>query len=301
MDLADTVSRYAPKADISYHVEDVRQDTQCSDTVGIHLHHDPLHGTQLAISLGCKVQTLTRAMSSILCQGLAGAPLAAVAQLPPNFVEKIVGQKLVLLRAQTIYYVLERVKEAAARLLAKPPHHSRTVNSPHLQPPDWSTWQPQLRATLMFIVDVDTQRVLLIRKKRGLGAGKINGPGGKMDPGETEAECAIRETQEELHVTPLHPVKHGELWFQFTDGLAMTVGVYRATSWTGTAQETAEALPLWTPLNTLPLDQMWADDSYWLREMLIEQKHFTGRFLFDDDTMLSHEMHWHDTPWDTQP
>lgn len=157
---------------------------------------------------------------------------------------------------------------------------------------DWTTWQPNQRATLMFIVDEAKNEVLLIRKKRGLGAGKMNGPGGKLDPGETEVECAIRETQEELHVTALNPVKHGELWFQFVDGLAMNVGVYRATQWTGEPTETPEALPVWTPLNALPLHEMWADDAFWLREVLIEKRHFVGRFAFDDDTMLSHEVEW---------
>lgn len=157
---------------------------------------------------------------------------------------------------------------------------------------DWTTWQPNQRATLMFIVDEVGGQVLLIRKKRGLGAGKMNGPGGKIDPGETEEQCAVRETQEELHVTPLDPVKHGELWFDFVDGLKMTVGVYRATRWTGEPTETPEARPIWTPLQALPLDEMWADDRFWLREMLVERRHFLGRFQFDDDTMLSHHVEW---------
>jgi 8-oxo-dGTP diphosphatase len=158
--------------------------------------------------------------------------------------------------------------------------------------PDWTTWKPNQLATLMFIVDEVKRQVLLIRKKRGLGAGKMNGPGGKLDPGETEVECAVRETQEELHVTALDPVKHGELWFHFVDGLQMTVGVYRATQWTGEPTETPEALPVWTPLDALPLDEMWADDRFWLREVLIEKRHFIGKFAFDDDTMLSHEVEW---------
>ncbi len=159
--------------------------------------------------------------------------------------------------------------------------------------PDWQTWKPGILATLMFIVDEAAGRVLLIRKKRGLGAGKINGPGGKIDPGETSLACAIRETQEELGVTALDPVKHGELWFQFVDGLALHVDVYRATRWEGEATETPEAIPLWTSLKELPFEEMWADDRFWLGEVLIDQKHFTGRFLFDDDTMLTHEMEWH--------
>ena len=157
---------------------------------------------------------------------------------------------------------------------------------------DWTTWTPKLRATLMFVIDEDRDEVLLIRKKRGLGAGKINGPGGKIDPGETSEECAIRETQEELGVTAISPVKHGELWFQFVDGLSLHVDVFVATQHEGTAIETDEAIPMWTQLTELPLEEMWADDRFWLREVLVERKHFIGRFDFEDDTMLSDQMEW---------
>lgn len=157
---------------------------------------------------------------------------------------------------------------------------------------DWTSWQPSLRATLLFIIDEPNQTVLLIRKKRGLGAGKINGPGGKLDPGETSEQCAVRETQEELHVTALDPAKHGELWFQFTDGLGMIVDVFLATKWEGTPAETDEAIPLWTPMDAIPLHEMWADDSFWLERTLKQRHHFIGKFDFDSDTMLTHELVW---------
>ncbi len=53
--------------------------------------------------------------------------------------------------------------------------------------PFWENWEPRERATLCFVRREN--EVLLIRKKRGLGAGKINGPGGRIEPGETPAEC----------------------------------------------------------------------------------------------------------------
>ncbi|MGA1129362.1 MAG: NUDIX domain-containing protein, partial [Chthoniobacterales bacterium] len=55
---------------------------------------------------------------------------------------------------------------------------------------DWSVWQPTERANLCFVTRGD--EVLLIHKKRGLGAGKSHGPGGRIEPGETAAEAAVR-------------------------------------------------------------------------------------------------------------
>jgi len=59
---------------------------------------------------------------------------------------------------------------------------------------DWSSWRAVDRATLTFVTE--GSRLLLIRKKRGLGAGKINGPGGRLEQGETPLACAIREVEE---------------------------------------------------------------------------------------------------------
>ena len=55
-------------------------------------------------------------------------------------------------------------------------------------------WTPDILATLMFVVQKG--RILLIRKKRGIGAGKVNGPGGKFEPGEDALACVMREVTE---------------------------------------------------------------------------------------------------------
>ena len=144
-----------------------------------------------------------------------------------------------------------------------------------------------MRATLIFVIREG--QILLIRKKRGLGAGKINGPGGKIDPGETPVECVVREAQEELGITALDPVEIGVLHFQFTDGLAIQCHVFRATECTGEATETDEAIPLWTPLDAIPIEEMWEDDRYWI-DHLIESRKFRGYFEFDGEVMLSNRM-----------
>ncbi|MEM6639350.1 MAG: 8-oxo-dGTP diphosphatase [Pseudomonadota bacterium] len=148
---------------------------------------------------------------------------------------------------------------------------------------DWWTWTPTERATLMFVIDRD--RILLIRKKRGLGAGKINGPGGRIEPGETPEDCAVRETIEETGITALSPTLRGRARFQFTDGYALTVFCFVSFDHSGQAVETDEALPLWTPIERIPYDEMWADDALWLPRLLRGEV-FDGRYIFDGDNML---------------
>ena len=154
-------------------------------------------------------------------------------------------------------------------------------------PVDWSTWTPTVRATLLFVWR--DGELLMIRKKRGLGAGKINGPGGKLDPGETPQQAAVREVVEEVGVEPVHPVERGLLRFQFVDGLRLQVHVFTAPDCTGTLHETDEALPLWVPVDAVPYDEMWADDRVWLPRML------AGEWVeldavFDGDAMLEHHL-----------
>jgi 8-oxo-dGTP diphosphatase len=152
---------------------------------------------------------------------------------------------------------------------------------------DWSTWEPGIRATLLFVVK--DGRILLIEKKRGLGAGKINGPGGKIDPGETPIESAIRETQEELCVTPLNPRKCGELRFAMTMSPHILCHVFRADEVTGEPRETEEAIPLWTDVDAIPYARMWEDDRHWLPYLLCERG-FLGRFVFREETMQSMDL-----------
>lgn len=152
---------------------------------------------------------------------------------------------------------------------------------------DWTRWVPQDRATLVFVVRGGS--ILLIHKKRGLGAGKINGPGGRLEPGETPLECALRELEEELLIRPRGLVKVGELLFQFVDGYGLHCTVFSAEDYLGEPQETDEATPVLCPVGAIPYDRMWADDALWL-PLLLQGQRFRGRFVFDGEVMLDHEV-----------
>jgi cysteine desulfuration protein SufE len=110
--LAGSASQHEPRPGDKFDLEDIRKDEACTDTVGIFLRRDEHDRAYFAITLGPKVQTLTKAMATILCRGLNGAGLREVLEVPADFVPRIVGADLVRLRSQTVYYVLDRMKSA---------------------------------------------------------------------------------------------------------------------------------------------------------------------------------------------
>ena len=172
------------------------------------------------------------------------------------------------------------MKEPAQRVV-------QGASPPSVAEIDWERWRPVDRATLLFVVRGG--EFLLIRKHRGLGAGKINGPGGRLEDGETPLEAARREVEEEIGVVPIGVRGCGELKFQFVDGYSIHVWVFRASGCRGEATSTAEADPLWTPVDRIPYDEMWEDDRIWLPHMLAGRR-VTGRFVFDGDVMLDHAL-----------
>jgi 8-oxo-dGTP diphosphatase len=152
---------------------------------------------------------------------------------------------------------------------------------------DWTRWRARDPATLVFVFR--GAEVLLINKKTGLGKGKVNAPGGKVDPGETPVIAAVRECREELHIEVSNLEYCGEHRFQFVDGYSIHVHVFRAEDCDREPQETAEAVPIWAPVDAIPFDEMWEDDRIWLPRLLADEP-FHGRFLFDGDAMVDYEM-----------
>ena len=150
--------------------------------------------------------------------------------------------------------------------------------------PDWAAWTPSERASLCFIIR--DGRILLIHKKRGLGAGKVNGPGGRLEPGESALAAARRETIEEIGLEPTGVLRAGELFFQFADGYSLHCTVFTATGGEGEMIETPEAAPFWVATSAIPFESMWADDAQWIPWMLAGRP-FRGYFCFDGDRLLS--------------
>ena len=155
------------------------------------------------------------------------------------------------------------------------------------EPIDWAHWTPKETAVLTFIRCGG--QLLLIEKKRGLGAGKVNAPGGRLEAGETPEQAAVRETREEVGLTPMGLRLAGLLEFAFTDGYSLRCHVFTADAFEGTLTETDEAAPFWCAESEISYDRMWADDRLWLPLMLAGRS-FEGQFVFEGDRMLWHRI-----------
>lgn len=142
-----------------------------------------------------------------------------------------------------------------------------------------------ITATLVYIFDREN-RVLLAMKKRGHGEGYWNGPGGKLEPGESPELAAQRETQEEVGIAINTLEKRGEIEFVYTDKTIRT-HIFVTDNFSGTAKETEEMLPKWFTLDTIPWDSMWPSDKVWLADLL-NGKNIHLRMFFNEHTMYTH-------------
>lgn len=143
--------------------------------------------------------------------------------------------------------------------------------------------------SLLFLRDKD--RVLLAMKKRGFGEGRWNGVGGKVEAAESIEQAMIRETQEEIGVTPTTYEKVGDIRFdEYFKGepTLMHVHVFVATEWVGEPVESEEMAPKWFHIDTIPYDNMWSDDPYWLPHVLADKKISADFKLDKTDAIIEH-------------
>jgi len=144
---------------------------------------------------------------------------------------------------------------------------------------------PLRQATVMLLVRDD--EVLLAMKKRGFGVGKYNGVGGKPNPDEDILQTAIRESQEEIEVTPLEPKKVAILNYHFPlqANWGQQVHIFIATKWQGEPVETEEMKPKWFKVKEMPFKEMWVDDEVWMPKVFAGAL-LKGSFMFGENEKI---------------
>lgn len=145
--------------------------------------------------------------------------------------------------------------------------------------------EPLRQVTLTLLLT--EKQILLAMKKRGFGTGKWNGVGGKANPGEAIIDAAIRETQEEIGVTPtnLELVATINFYHPYNlegKGLNQQVQVFLCRKWCEEPKETEEMKPQWFDYDQIPYQEMWWDDEIWFPIILRGSK-VRASFMFDEN------------------
>jgi 8-oxo-dGTP pyrophosphatase MutT (NUDIX family) len=144
-----------------------------------------------------------------------------------------------------------------------------------------------IEATLVLIYDAD--QILLGMKKRGFGAGRWNGFGGKVKKNEKIHEAAQRELKEEIGVSVSHNDRmffRGRIDFSFENKKEEVQIVYffsvNTADIVGKPEETSEMRPQWFFYDAIPYHAMWPDDQYWL-PLFLKGKDLSGSVILSTD------------------
>lgn len=144
--------------------------------------------------------------------------------------------------------------------------------------------------TLLFLIKEN--EICLAMKKRGFGAGRYNGVGGKLQEGESIEQAVIRETKEEIgvDVKEMHKVAILDFSFANKPEWNQECHTYFCTEWEGVPTESEEMKPEWFTVDSIPFEKMWPDDIFWLPRV-IKGENLKAEFTFGEgDAVLDQKI-----------
>jgi len=150
-------------------------------------------------------------------------------------------------------------------------------------------------ATLCYIRDGSrTLMIHRIKKENDMHLGKWNGLGGKLEPGESPEECAIREIREESGLRVRNPALKGILTFPgFADDEDWYAFVYLVHEFDGELSDSQEGCLQWVPNEKLMELNLWEGDRIFL-PWLEREGMFSGKFIYHDGHLLDYQVTFHD-------
>jgi 8-oxo-dGTP diphosphatase len=150
-------------------------------------------------------------------------------------------------------------------------------------------------ATLCYVSQGDqTLMVHRVKKENDMHLGKWNGLGGKLEPGETPEECAVREIYEESGLRVINPILKGFLTFPaFSEDEDWYAFVFVVEEFQGELIESPEGELEWIDDSRLLSLNLWEGDRIFL-PWLGRPGFFSGKFVYKDGHLLSHSVVFHD-------
>ena len=128
-----------------------------------------------------------------------------------------------------------------------------------------------------------------IKKQDDMHAGKWNGLGGKLEPGESPEDCVVREVREESGLLVQNPELRGVLTFpRFSKDEDWYVFVFVAESFTGVVIDSQEGVLQWIENERLLELNLWAGDRTFI-PWLDHGAFFSGKFVYNDGALHDYE------------
>jgi 8-oxo-dGTP diphosphatase len=150
-------------------------------------------------------------------------------------------------------------------------------------------------ATLCYVRrDGQTLMIHRVKKANDMHQGKWNGLGGKLNPGESPEECAVREIFEESGLRVRNPQLKGFLTFPaFSQDEDWYVFVYVVAEFEGELIDSPEGLLRWVDNAALVTLNLWEGDPIFL-PWLDRPGIFSGKFIYKDGRLVSHAVVFYD-------
>jgi len=149
-------------------------------------------------------------------------------------------------------------------------------------------------ATLCYIRNNGKTLMLLRNKKENdIHKGKWNGLGGKLEPGETPEDCAIREVFEECGLRVTNPKLRGILTFpHFTLNEDWYVFLFQFNDYNGQLIGSPEGELAWISDDDILSLNIWEGDKYFLR-WFFEERFFSAKFVYENKKLVNHSVIFH--------
>lgn len=149
-------------------------------------------------------------------------------------------------------------------------------------------------ATLVYVKrDGQTLMMHRVKKEGDIHAGKWNGLGGKLEPGESPEACAVREVSEESGLEIDNLRYGGLLVFAGFKGEDWYVWVFTADALDGGLSDSNEGHLQWIPDPEIRSLALWPSDLLFL-DWLDAGKLFSARFEYSpQDELLGHQVVFH--------